>query len=81
MSCVEGDIEKEGLGLSSEHREILLASHISVVFHVAASVRLQDTLNVAMKTNALPVFDMMRLCEELPDIKVKKARSVDAPNL
>ena len=81
VSCVEGDIEKEGLGLSNEHREILLTSHISVVFHIAASVRLRDSLDVAMKTNALPVIDMVRLCEELPEIKVKKTRSVNAPNL
>jgi fatty acyl-CoA reductase len=81
VSCVEGDIEKEGLGLSREHREILLTSHISVVFHIAASVRLQDPLDVAMKTNALPVIDVIRLCEELPGIKVKKTRRVNAPNL
>ena len=81
VSCVEGDIGQEGLGLSSEHREVLLASHISVVFHIAASVRLRDSLDVAIKTNALPVIDMVRLCEELPEIKVMKARIVNAPNL
>jgi thioester reductase-like protein len=71
VSCVEGDIEKEGLGLSGEHREILLTSYISVVFHIAASVTLRDPLHVALKTNALPVIEMLRLCEELPEIKVK----------
>jgi fatty acyl-CoA reductase len=81
VSCVEGDIEKEGLGLSREHREILIRSHISVIFHIAASVRLRDPLDLAMKTNTFPVIDMLRLCEELPEVKVKKARSVDAPNL
>ena len=80
VSCVEGDIQKEGLGLSSEHREILLASHTSVVFHIAASITLRDPLDVAMKTNALSAIDMVRLCEELPEIEVKKARSVDASN-
>ena len=71
ISCVEGDIQKEGLGLANKHRETLVASHISVVFHIAASVRLRDPLDVAMKTNALPAIDMVRLCEELPEIKVK----------
>ena len=81
VSCVEGDIEKEGLGLSSEHREILLTSHVSVVFHIAASVRLRDPLDVAVRTNAFPVIDIVRLCEEMPEIKVKKARGSDTPNL
>jgi thioester reductase-like protein len=76
---VEGDIEKEGLGLSSEHREILLTSHISVVFHVAAVVKQREPLHVALKANALPVIDMLRLCEELPEIKVKKTGALLHP--
>jgi hypothetical protein len=81
VSSVEADIEKEGLGLSSEDREFLLTSQISVVFHVAASVRLNDTLAVAMKTNTLSVIEVARLCGEMPEIEVKKARSKYKPNL
>jgi fatty acyl-CoA reductase len=73
---VEADIEKEGLGLSKEHREFLLTSQISVVFHIAASVRLHEPLATAVKTNALPVLEVMRLCQEMPDVQVKKTAHV-----
>jgi hypothetical protein len=29
----------------------------------------------------MPVIDMVRLCEELPEIKVKETNSAEAPNL
>ena len=40
VTYVEGDMAKVGLGLSTEHRGRLMSSHISVVFHIAASVEL-----------------------------------------
>jgi fatty acyl-CoA reductase len=72
VSAVEADIEEPGLGLSSANREILVKSNVSIVFHVAASVRLNKPLNVAMKTNTLSVLGILQLCHELPQIKVKK---------
>jgi fatty acyl-CoA reductase len=75
VSSVEGDMEKEGLGLSSEDREFLLTSQISVVFHIAASVRLHEPLVTSVKSNALPVIELIGLCEEMPEIKVKKTSS------
>jgi len=38
VTYVEGVMAKEGLGLSTEHRGLLMSSHISLVFHIAASV-------------------------------------------
>jgi fatty acyl-CoA reductase len=73
VSAVEADIEQPGLGMSSADREIILKSHVSIVFHVAANVRLNKPLNVAMKTNTSSVIGILQLCDELPQIKVKKA--------
>jgi len=38
VTHVEGDIAKEGLGLSTEHLELLLTNHDSLVFHATSSV-------------------------------------------
>jgi thioester reductase-like protein len=81
VSPIEADIEKEGLGLSSKDREFLLTSRISVVFHIAASVRLNEPLDVAIKTNTLPVLEVTQLCEEMAQIEVKKARRLCTPTL
>ena len=43
VTYVEGDVVKVGLGLSTEHRGLLMSSHISLVFHIASSVSFQDT--------------------------------------
>jgi fatty acyl-CoA reductase len=71
VSAVEADIEQPGLGLSSADRELLLKSHVSIVFHVAASVRFNMPLDLAIKTNTFSVLGVLQLCHELPQIKVK----------
>ena len=80
MTNVEGDLSKAGLGLSTEHRALLMSSHISVVFHVAASVSFQETLLETMQTNAWPAIEVLRLCQAMPDVKVKKPGNVCAPS-
>ena len=72
MTYVEGDMAKAGLGLSTEHRGRLMSSHISLVFHIAASISFQDTLPEAMQTNAWPAIEVVRLCQAMPDVKVRK---------
>ena len=80
MTYVEGDMTKAGLGLSSEHRGLLMSSHISLVFHVAASVSFQETLLETMQTNAWPAIEVVRLCQAMPDVKVKRPGRVCASN-
>jgi len=63
---------KEGLGLSTEHRELLMSSHISLVFHIAASVSFQEPLLETMQTNAWPVIEVVQLCRAIADVTVKE---------
>ena len=70
VTYVEGDMAKEGLWLSTEHRELLMSSHISLVFHIAASVSFQEPLLETMQTNAWPVIEVVRLCQAMADVKV-----------
>jgi len=51
VTYVEGDLTK-----STEHLRLLLTSHVSLVFHIAASVSFQDTILGNMKRNALPLM-------------------------
>jgi len=53
VTYVERDMAKVGLGLSAEHRGLLMSSHISLVFHIASFVSFQDTILGNMKMNAL----------------------------
>jgi hypothetical protein len=46
---VEEDIAKTGLVLSAEQRGFLTSSHISLVFHIAASLSFQETLLETMQ--------------------------------
>ena len=80
MTYVEGDMAKAGLGLSAENRGPLMSSHISLVFPIAASVSFQETLLESMQTNAWPAIEVVRLCQALLDMKVKKSGRVCAPN-
>jgi thioester reductase-like protein len=76
VTSVEADLEQPGLGLSSENHELLLTSEVSVVFHIAALVKFQEPLKIALNTNTLPVLAVLQLCEKMPQIKVKKTKNV-----
>jgi thioester reductase-like protein len=80
VTYVEGDMVKVGLGLSTEHRGLLMSSNISLVFHIASSVPSQDTVLETMQTNAWPAIEVVRLCQAMPDVEGKKSGSVCAPN-
>jgi len=59
VTYVEGDMVKVGLGLSTKHQGLLMSSHISLVFHIAASVPFQDTVLKMMQTNAWPATEVV----------------------
>ncbi|KAG8038236.1 hypothetical protein G9C98_006563 [Cotesia typhae] len=54
---IEGDTTKEGLGIPDFERKVLI-ERVSVVFHVAASVRFDDPLKTAVFTNTRSTRDM-----------------------
>ena len=58
-----------GLGLSERDRQ-LLQERVSVVFHVAASVRFDDSIKKAVLTNVLSTRDMVELAKGMPQLKV-----------
>ncbi|XP_044729537.1 fatty acyl-CoA reductase 1-like [Chrysoperla carnea] len=64
-----GDCEQINLGLSDKDAE-LLRKTVTVVFHVAASVRFDDTLKKAVLMNARGTRDVISLAKEMKNLKV-----------
>ncbi|CAL1687698.1 unnamed protein product [Lasius platythorax] len=64
---LKGDIEVEGLGLSSADRNTLIEK-VSIIFHVAASVKFDDTLKKAVLMNTRATRDICVLGESLKNL-------------
>lgn len=58
-----------GLGLSEEHQE-LVKRQVSVVYHVAASVRFDDSFQKAVFTNLRSTREIVELARAMPQLKV-----------
>ncbi|KAK3917434.1 Putative fatty acyl-CoA reductase [Frankliniella fusca] len=64
-----GDITELALGLSPEH-QALVRQEVSVVFHVAASVRFDDPFQKAVFTNLRSTREVVALARAMPQLKV-----------
>lgn len=65
---VNGDCGIKGLGLSEKDRNLLLAD-VTIVFHLAATVRFDEKLKNALATNVQSVADILDLCKRMPNLK------------
>ncbi|XP_043521829.1 fatty acyl-CoA reductase 1-like isoform X2 [Frieseomelitta varia] len=61
---VQGDVSLPDLGLSPKDR-IMLTENVNIVFHVAATVRFNEPLNVAVNINTKGTARVIQLCKEL----------------
>ncbi|XP_055629587.1 putative fatty acyl-CoA reductase CG5065 [Toxorhynchites rutilus septentrionalis] len=68
MIPVGGDVSLLGLGLSSE--DIQMMRDVSIIFHVAASVRFDDPLKDAILMNTRGTREVMRLGQSLKNLCV-----------
>jgi fatty acyl-CoA reductase len=69
--AVKGDCTQPGLGLSPDDRQRIV-EHVNIVFHMAATVRFNEILSVAIVTNVMATRDLMLLCQECTNIKVSE---------
>ena len=60
---------KENLGLSMEDKQMII-DEVSVVFHIAASVRMDLDLKTAIKQNTLSTQWILSLCKEITNLVV-----------
>ena len=72
MDCIvpiAGDITKPGLGISKEDEEVLVKS-VSIVFHLGATVRFNESLRDALQCNVIGVREMIKLCRKMKKLQV-----------
>lgn len=66
---VEGDIMELRLGLS-ETDYAILTQKVSVVFHVAATVRFNESLHLAILINTRATREVVKLCLDMKQLTV-----------
>lgn len=69
--AIAGDCSLPGLGISSTDRAII-TREASIVFHVAATVRFDEKMNLAVPINVRSLKDMINLCKEIPSLKASE---------
>lgn len=65
---ISGDCMLPGLGLSLTDRQTLI-KNVNVVFHMAATVRFDEKLKIAMLINVQACKDIMLICSEMDNLK------------
>ncbi|KAK7862554.1 hypothetical protein R5R35_000005 [Gryllus longicercus] len=68
LQVVEGDSAQPGLALAEADARVL-AERVSVVFHLAASVRFDDPLITAVRINACATRDLLELATRMTKLK------------
>ncbi|XP_022120956.1 putative fatty acyl-CoA reductase CG5065 [Pieris rapae] len=66
---IAGDCSEIGLGMSEEDRALII-NRTHIVFHVAASVRFDDTLKVAARLNLRGTREVVELAKEIKNLEV-----------
>ncbi|KAJ9586191.1 hypothetical protein L9F63_020165, partial [Diploptera punctata] len=67
--AIEGDITKPDLVLSKEQKKQLI-SEVTIVFHMAASLRLEAGMKAAITNNTLSTKNILDLSSEMKQLKV-----------
>ena len=66
---VPGDLSTSGLGID-ERTQLEIEKRCSIVFHIAASVRFDDTLKKAFLTNIKGTLEVIKFCETWANLEV-----------
>lgn len=72
MSCIkiiDGDIEDPSLGLSKNDRDWTI-ENVNFVFHCAATIKFNETLELATKINVQGTENLLLLATEMKNLKV-----------
>lgn len=70
LKAVCGDCSITGLGLSAKDA-LTLADEVDIVFHVAATVRFDEKLRLAVSINVNGTRDVLDLCRQMRKLKVR----------
>lgn len=67
--AIAGDCSQPNLGMSPQDRATIVRE-VTIVFHVAATVRFDEKLKLAVPINVRSTRDIFYLCREIPNLKV-----------
>lgn len=67
---IPGDCVLPGLGIDPSTRKTL-TENVNIVFHVAATVRFDEKLKLALSINVIGTREMITLSREMRDLKVR----------
>jgi fatty acyl-CoA reductase len=67
---ISGDVTMPDLGLSASNRQ-LLTDRVSIVFHVAATVRFDEPLKRAVLINTRGTKLVLELAQEMKNLEVR----------
>ncbi|XP_050463960.1 fatty acyl-CoA reductase wat-like [Cataglyphis hispanica] len=66
--AIAGDCSQPNLGMSSQDRATIIRE-VSIVFHVAATLRFDEKLKLAVPVNVRSTRDVLNLCKEISNLK------------
>ncbi|XP_073829421.1 fatty acyl-CoA reductase wat-like isoform X2 [Musca autumnalis] len=67
LIAISGDCYEKGLGISAQDKERL--SNVSIIFHVAATIRFDENLKTSILLNTRGAYEMIKLAQELPKLE------------
>lgn len=65
---IAGELVIDNLGISGEDRKILI-NEINLVFHMAATLKLEGTLKDAINMNTAGTLRLLELCKEMKKLE------------
>nr|CAD7576605.1 unnamed protein product [Timema californicum] len=75
VAYIEGDIAKVRLGIGADDY-IMLTKEVNLIFHVAATVRFDEKLKIALNLNVQAIKEILELSKQT--VKLKRRGSVSA---
>ncbi|XP_023213537.1 putative fatty acyl-CoA reductase CG5065, partial [Centruroides sculpturatus] len=69
VKCIEGNLTRENLGISYSNMN-LITKNVSVVFHLAASVKLTESFRDAFVNNVETTKNVVEVCRQMKNLLV-----------
>ncbi|XP_023220295.1 uncharacterized protein LOC111622181 [Centruroides sculpturatus] len=67
VKCIEGDLTRENLGISSCHMNLIM-KNVSVVFHLAASVKFGESFRDSFVNNVETTKNVVEVCRQMKNL-------------
>lgn len=71
IKVIDGNLDDTFMGLSSNDRDWII-DNVNFVFHCAATVKFNESLQIAAKINILGTTNLMALSTQIKNLKVSK---------